>query len=173
MKYKVGDTVLIKELDEMLIEFGDHAGGIDCFPWFNPRMEKYCGKEYKILSINNNGFYNLVINGIDDFENWSFSDDMIKCKVEDDDFKEGEMIEVRDHNSNPWERRIFFAESTSDNPYKYVCIDGGLGSYYEKEYKNMESYGLTSWKYARKIKPSCDGKEVEIEGRTYTLKLKD
>ena len=70
-----------------------------------------------------------------------------------ENFKRGEVIEVRDRSTGPWYERIF------------VCyIEGAKMSFVtvtecdEEEFKAGRTFDITLWNYARKLtKPSEEG----------------
>ena len=76
LKFKVGDKVRVKSL-EWYNENKQKDGTIDFDGTiFTPKMSECCGKEYKIIDIDEDGDYTL---SIDDC--WYFSDDMLEDSV--------------------------------------------------------------------------------------------
>lgn len=74
MKFNVGDTIEIKEWDDMALEFGlDSGGDIPCEATFRKNMRSLCGDIYEIESINSNSRVKFT-NPVD----WHISFDMIK-----------------------------------------------------------------------------------------------
>lgn len=77
--YKVGDRVRIKSWKQMEKEYGlDAAGGIKCKRAFVKSMRKYCGSTLTISKIASADTMDMQ------GSMYSFSTDMIECKVEDE-----------------------------------------------------------------------------------------
>lgn len=77
MKYKAGDTVQIRQWDDMEREFGIKRGNIDCCFSFVPEMREFCGRRLKIVRFRRNlaGETDYVLK---DGRGWSFSEDMFE-----------------------------------------------------------------------------------------------
>lgn len=107
--YKVGDRVRIKSWEQMEKEYGlDAAGDIKCKCAFVKSMRKYCGSTLTISEIASADTMDMQ------GSMYSFSTDMIECKVEDepekptyysgkiiftkgdDTFKTGHVYEIKD-----------------------------------------------------------------------------
>lgn len=81
MAYKIGDTVRVRQWDDMAAEFGlDVFGSIDCPYKFVKEMRCFCGGTYVIDSIvycgGESGPRAYWLEG-DDF-NWKFTEDMFE-----------------------------------------------------------------------------------------------
>lgn len=59
MEYKVGDTVTIRQWDDMAEEFGIYGGGIKVEFNFTYAMREFCGNQYKIDYISQRGEFAL------------------------------------------------------------------------------------------------------------------
>lgn len=75
MKFKVGDKVRVKQD----LKSGSHYGGL----YFNDEMEKYCGKEFEIITLNEETkIYYLSLDGTNEASSlntyWGFSGEMLK-----------------------------------------------------------------------------------------------
>lgn len=95
MKYRVGDIVTVKSMEEL-----DQAGfvkGTDNYTrkpgvsvWFNPEMEKLCGRKAEIIKIIDDRKYQV------EFENyaqtWSWIDDFFVEETISIELPEGESI---------------------------------------------------------------------------------
>jgi hypothetical protein len=78
-------------------------------------------------------------------------------------------ISIEDAICNKKARLYLF----TDKRNRHVCVAFGA----EGQYSENSNYGydVMPWNYAIKIpteQPTCEGKEVEIDGKTYVLKLK-
>lgn len=74
MNYKKGDKVYIKELQDMIHQFGQEAdGSIPCEGVFVPKMFYTCGKPVTIMVVDNNTKRYRV----SEYPNFVFSDDML------------------------------------------------------------------------------------------------
>ena len=91
MKYKVGDKVQIKSL-EWYNENKDDLDQVKCSDYiFTHPMTKYCGKTVTIKCINTKDCYYLISED-DGYRSWT--DEMIKCKVE-----ENKLMDLVEHRS--------------------------------------------------------------------------
>lgn len=87
-QYCVGEVLQVKEIDEIIGEFGDYDGygHIDCVSQgFNRSMEYMCGQTFTVKSVETKrgGYYYRSVEGIENKRNdgaryWFVSDDMLK-----------------------------------------------------------------------------------------------
>lgn len=72
MKYKVGDTVRVRDWDDMEKQYGLNGNGdIALFPIFNKSMKQYCGTEHKIKDVGEDDY---ILRGV---KRWAFTDEMV------------------------------------------------------------------------------------------------
>jgi len=87
-KFCVGEVLQVKEIDEIISEFGDYDtfDQIDCISQgFNRNMEYMCGQIFTVESVQTNagGYYYRSVEGIENKRDhgiryWFVSDDMLK-----------------------------------------------------------------------------------------------
>lgn len=95
-EFSVGDTVIVKEWDEMVDEYGlQRDGVIDTTYVFPEEMAKYCGKTATVVGCEEADFTDYDSKGIQelyldfddprlDIESWHFTADMVKrCEPEE------------------------------------------------------------------------------------------
>ena len=125
MKYKIDETVTIREFEAMIRE-----GVI-----LNYSIKQYCGRKARIVKVEK---YRCKLD-IDDGK-WYWADDRIAHN-----FTYGEEIEVSDRGED-CAKRIFVGFNDGAT-YPYTCVD----SDHEDDFKNGREYGTCNWKHARKL----------------------
>lgn len=150
MKFKIWDKVRVRTWEDMEKEFWlDDNWNIQCNRIFIKPMKKYCWKELEITNLWPTSY--IVKSSLR-----SFSDDMLE-PIEDEpkleeqtqnEFKEGELVEVSDNNEYRG-KRIYIHTVAWKVKNKYICVSDS----YEIEYKAWEEFSVTYRKHIRKIQP--------------------
>lgn len=123
-EFKVGDTVTIRQWDDMAQEFGvNYCGDIKCEACFVRCMKKYCGKKFKIISSNNN------IYRLEKCDTWNFSAEMFEESKENHarKFKVGDIVKANKESNDRYgitnERNGFVGKVTKVY-YDYIFVQG-------------------------------------------------
>lgn len=161
LKYKIGDKVLIKSIDWWNDNNDNNINKsiryVKCKDWnFISDMKKYCGKIFTIKKVHKNlNCYKMS----EDNELYSWTDEMIECKVEDKPqpkFNIGDIV-----YSKTWQRDAVIMEILPDGFYK-------VGEYGIGWFKSHEDQ-LCKEKVELPLDKAGQITDFEYEGLAYTL----
>ena len=135
-KFKLGDRVRIKL--RLSKPIGAH--------WWTLKMDKFQLDEFIV-----DGFDSIwnIIYGIH-----AWHPDWLELV---DEFKEWEIVLVRDHNNGKWCERIYLCTMPWNAYYKYVCVHDNS----EEEYKNWEEFDTSNWRQIKKIETKTEEMTME------------
>jgi len=125
MEYKVGDTVTIRQWNDMKKEFGLNDGGgikISNILNFAKEMNKYCGKSLKIKAINNNDFKLNLGSG----QTLNFSEEMFEKEKTLFNLKVGDIV-----------------INSDKSPTKILGVHSGENPLYHLSGRDSTEYGIT------------------------------
>lgn len=75
---------------------------------------------------------------------------------EEPEFKQGELIEVRDREEADWKKNIFICKIPGKVGNPYIAVANCTND----QYHNNKKFYIHSWKYARKIRPELSRKKI-------------
>lgn len=147
-------------LDNFFIKFTPE---VENSPYFN-KLKKYLPDYYRWNK--KNIFYGKK-NGIDECTEYSNSEDNIITIKEFmtllEPFKEGDIVEVRENESQPWTKRVYIY---TDKNGRINCVSGSDIETNEDKYLNNKSYSTYDrWNYIRKVQQDKIELTLTINGQ--------